>query len=139
MSDIFQRLFLMLLLCVAGGGWLVAQTGTANGCGADSCFAVGDSRSNQGGNVTFLSTLKISVDLPTETASTRSLYLRILQTAPDGTVSTIYPASGTAALTTFTRDAADAIRCSASVPCCITPSLGTTAITIRAYATPPAK
>lgn len=40
MSDIFQRLFLMLLLCVAGGGWLVAQTGTANGCGADSCFAV---------------------------------------------------------------------------------------------------
>lgn len=73
MSDIFQRLFLMLLLCVAGGGWLVAQTGTANGCGADSCFAVGDSRSNQGGNVTFRSTPKISVDLPTETTSARSL------------------------------------------------------------------
>ena len=74
MSDIFQRLFLMLLLCVAGGGWLVAQTGTANGCGADSCFAVGDSRSNQRDNVTFLSTLKISADLPTETASARSVY-----------------------------------------------------------------
>ena len=105
MSDIFQRLFLMLLLCVAGGGWLVAQTGTANGCGADSCFAVGDSRANQGGNVTFLSTPKISVDLPTETASARSVYLRILQTAPNSVISTIYPAFGTAALTTFIRTA----------------------------------
>lgn len=114
---------------------------TEAGCTVICNFGIAELKVDQVDSANFLSTLKISVDLPTETASTRSLYLRILQTAPNGTVSTIYPASGTgtAALTTFTRDAADAIRFSASVPCCITPSLGTTAITIRAYATPPAK
>ena len=114
---------------------------TEAGCTVICNFGIAELKVDQVDSANFLSTLKISVDLPTETASTRSLYLRILQTAPNGTVSTIYPASGTgtAALTTFTRDAADSIRFSASVPCCITPSLGTTAITIRAYATPPAE
>lgn len=112
---------------------------TEAGCTVTCNFGIAELKVDEVDSADFVSTLKISVDLPTETASTRSLYLRILQTAPNGVVSTIYPASGTAALTTFTRDAADAIRFSASVPCCITPSLGTTAITIRAYATPPAE
>lgn len=110
---------------------------TEAGCTVMYNFGIADVKVDQVVGSAFLSTLKISVDLPTETASTRSLYIRILQTAPNGDVSTIYPASGTAALTTFTRDATDSIRFSASVPCRITPSLGTTAITIRAYATPP--
>lgn len=110
---------------------------TEAGCTVMYNFGIAALKVDEVDSADFVSTLKISVDLPTETASTRSLYLRILQTAPNGVVSTIYPASGTAALTTFTRDAADSIRFSASVPCCITPSLGTTAITIRAYATPP--
>lgn len=112
---------------------------TEAGCTVICNFGIAELKVDQVDSAGFVSTLKISVDLPTEIASTRSLYLRILQTAPDGTVSTIYPDSGTAALTTFTRDATDSIRFSASVPCCITPSLGTTAITIRAYATPPAE
>lgn len=112
---------------------------TEAGCTVMYNFGIAELKVDQVDSADFVSTLKISVDLPTETASTRSLYLRILQTAPNGTVSTIYPASGTAALTTFTRDATDSIRFSASVPCRITPSLGTTAITIRAYATPPAE
>ncbi len=115
----------------------LVPTVTANGCTVDSSFGIADVKVDQVVGSAFLSTLKISVDLPTETASTRSLYIRILQTAPNGDVSTIYPTSGTAALTTFTRDAADSIRFSASVPCRITPSLGTTAITVRAYATSP--
>lgn len=110
---------------------------TEAGCTVICNFGIAELKVDQVDSADFVSTLKISVDLPTETASTRSLYLRILQTAPNGVVSTIYPASGTAALTTFTRDATDSIRFSASVPCRITPSLGTTAITIRAYATPP--
>ena len=112
---------------------------TETGCTVTCNFGIAELKVDEVDSADFVSTLKISVDLPTETASTRSLYLRILQTAPNGTVSTIYPApaSGTAALTTFTRDATDSIRFSASVPCRITPSLGTTAITIRAYATPP--
>ena len=114
---------------------------TEAGCTVICNFGIAELKVDQVDSAGFVSTLKISVDLPTETASTRSLYLRILQTAPNGDVSTIYPASasGTAALTTFTRDATDSIRFSASVPCRITPSLGTTAITIRAYATPPAE
>ncbi|MGN0856643.1 MAG: hypothetical protein ACI4QJ_04505 [Candidatus Spyradenecus sp.] len=112
---------------------------TETGCTIKCNFGIAELKVDQVDSADFVSTLTISVDLPTETASTRSLYLRILQTAPNGTVSTIYPASGTAALTTFTRDATDSIRFSASVPCRITPSLGTTAITIRAYATPPAE
>lgn len=112
---------------------------TEAGCTVTCNFGIAALKVDQVDNADFVSTLKISVDLPTETASTRSLYLRILQTAPNGDVTTIYPTSGTAALTTFTRDATNAIRFSASVPCRITPSLGTTAITIRAYATPPAE
>lgn len=112
---------------------------TEAGCTVTCNFGIAELKVDQVDSADFVSTLKISVDLPTETASTRSLYLRILQTAPNSVVSTIYPASGTAALTTFTRDATDSIRFSASVPCLITPSLGTTAITIRAYATPPAE
>ena len=112
---------------------------TKAGCTVTCNFGIAELKVDQVDNADFVSTLKISVDLPSETASTRSLYLRILQAAPNGDVTTIYPASGTAALTTFTRDATDSIRFSASVPCRITPSLGTTAITIRAYATPPAE
>ena len=119
----------------------LVPTVTANGCAVDSCFGIAEFKVNQVINSDLASTLKISVDLPTETAQSRSFYLRVLQTSPGGVTSTIYPAFPTtfATLTTFTRDAADSIRFSASVPCRITPSLGTTAITIRAYATPPAK
>lgn len=119
----------------------LVPTVTANGCTVDSSFGIADVKVDQVVGSAFLSTLKISVDLPTETAQSRSFYLRVLQTSPGGVTSTIYPAFPTtfATLTTFTRDAADSIRFSASVPCRITPSLGTTAITIRAYATPPAK
>lgn len=117
----------------------LVPTVTANGCTVDSCFGIAEFKVNQVINSDFASTLKISVDLPTETAQSRSFYLRVLQTSPGGVTSTIYPAFPTtfAALTTFTRDAAGSSRFSASIPCRITPSLGTTSITVRAYATPP--
>lgn len=117
----------------------LVPTVTANGCTVDSCFGIAEFKVNQVINSDLASTLRISVDLPTETAQSRSFYLRVLQTSPGGVTSTIYPAFPTtfAALTTFTRDAADSSRFSASIPCRITPSRGTTSITVRAYATPP--
>ena len=110
---------------------------TETGCTIKCNFGIADLKVDQVDSSGFVSTLKVSVDLPDKTVSTRAFYLRVLQTSPNGTETTIYPTSGTAALTTFTRDAPGSSRFSASVPCCITPSLGTTAITIRAYATPP--
>ena len=117
----------------------LVPTVTANGCTVDSCFGIAEFKVNQVINSDLASTLKISVDLPTETAQSRSFYLRVLQTSPGGVTSTIYPASSTAfaALTTFTRDAADSSRFSASIPCRISPSRGTTSITVRAYSSPP--
>ena len=114
-------------------------TVTESGCTVNAHFGIADLKVDQADNTDLVSTLKVSVDLPTETAQSRSFYLRVLQTSPGGTVSTIYPATGTAALTTFTREAADSSRFSASIPCRITPSRGTTSITVRAYSTPPTK
>lgn len=112
---------------------------TETGCTIKCNFGIADLKVDQVDSTDFVSTLKVSVDLPNETVSTRAFYLRVLQTSPNGTETTIYPTSGTAALTTFTRDAAGSSRFSASIPCRISPSLGTTSITVRAYATPPTK
>ena len=112
---------------------------TETGCTIKCNFGIADLKVDQVDSSGFVSTLKVSVDLPDKTVSTRAFYLRVLQTSPNGTETTIYPTSGTAALTTFTRDAPGSSRFSASIPCRITPSRGTTSITVRAYATPPAE
>ncbi len=116
-------------------------TVTESGCTVNAHFGIADLKVDQADNTDLVSTLKVSVDLPTETAQSRSFYLRVLQTSPGGVTSTIYPAFPTtfATLTTFTRDAADSSRFSASIPCRITPSLGTTSITVRAYSSPPTR
>ena len=112
---------------------------TETGCTIKCNFGIADLKVDKVDSTGFVSTLKVSVDLPNETVSPRAFYLRVLQTSPNGTETTIYPISGTAALTTFTRDAAGSSRFSASIPCRITPSRGTTSITVRAYSTPPTK
>ena len=112
---------------------------TETGCTIKCNFGIADLKVDKVDSTGFVSTLKVSVDLPNETVSTRAFYLRVLQTSPNGTETAIYPTSGTAALTTFTRDAAGSSRFSASIPCRITPSRGTPSITVRAYSTPPTK
>ncbi|MGN0886038.1 MAG: hypothetical protein ACI4RT_03480 [Candidatus Spyradenecus sp.] len=113
---------------------------TENGYVVDKRFGISDFTLAKVNAETALSPiLKVSVDLPTETASTRALLLCVLQTAPDGTVSTVYPTTGApAALTTFTRDAADSPRFSATITCPALPqTLGTTLFSIRAYSALP--
>ena len=112
-------------------------TVTENGCTVRKDFGIADIKVGKKSDNSFVLTFKVSVALPTEIASTRSFYLRIIQTAPDGAVSTIYPSSGTAALTTFTRDTTESSSFSAFISRPLTTSMGTTFFVVRAYSTPP--